>query len=514
MMHRLLVLLLAPVALAAQAVPRADTPRPGSVRVTFDPTIEIWGERFFDGRRERLGAPLSGDTMRGTYVPLIARIEQDVRTAGALPGFVASLGKGLLALRHERRTTPVTAEFGVTSRLSLGVTVPIVRVFTRVDLNLDTTGANLGLNPLLTDPAGQEIYGTFFSQFDDVLSAMQLGIDNGEYGCPGTPQCDTAMEFLAEARDVRNALSRTVYGTGAGGGAPFLPRDSSDGGLAIETNIRRIQQQLVTTYNVPGFDNPFLLPTGPVEESAMHEVLENPTYGFGVQPFVTTPPWLRYFPGDVEVAARYRLVARPSYAATIGALVRLPTGHLDSPNDALDISTGDEQLDVEAQLVQELVLLRKLWLNVSVRGGVQRAGERDCRVAPAGTFLAPRAAAARLRWDPGDYLAADVAPLYRFSPAFAVGFTAGYLTRRDDRYTFLTPEDSVDLADRMGEPTRASVLDAGTGIQRVRLGVAATYVGPTFEGGLSVEQTVSASGGPVARARVFRIVLRTSRKLF
>ena len=57
----------------------------------------------------------------------------------------------------------------------------------------------------------------------------------------------------------------------------------------------------------------------------------------------------------------------------------------------------------------------------------------------------------------------------------------------------------------------ASVLDAGTGVRRTRLGVALTYLGSDVEGSLSFEQTVSAAGGLVPVATVFRIVMRTSR---
>ena len=55
------------------------------------------------------------------------------------------------------------------------------------------------------------------------------------------------------------------------------------------------------------------------------------------------------------------------------------------------------------------------------------------------------------------------------------------------------------------------VLDAGTGIRRTRLGFAITYLGSDVEGSLSIEQTVSAAGGLVPVATVFRIVMRTSR---
>jgi len=137
------------------------------------------------------------------------------------------------------------------------------------------------------------------------------------------------------------------------------------------------------------------------------------------------------------------------------------------------------------------------------------------RVAPFGAILVPFAATAALAWDPGDYAGVDVAPLYRLTPRFAAGLTASYWIKQQDRYTFRAAQDSLDLAARLGAPTSAALLDVGTAERRLRFGVAVTYVGPTMEGGFSIEQTVS--GGTVGvtpAAPVYRIVLRTSRKLF
>src|SRR2546422_9815782 len=78
--------------------------------------------------------------------------------------------------------------------------------------------------------------------------------------------------------------------------------------------------------------------------------------------------------------------------------------------------------------------------------------------------------------------------------SLAAGFTAGYWTKARDHYTFQSPQDSIDLATRLGIPTPASVLDAGTSQRWLRLGFALSYVGKTVEGGVSIEQTVTGAG--------------------
>ena len=142
------------------------------------------------------------------------------------------------------------------------------------------------------------------------------------------------------------------------------------------------------------------------------------------------------------------------------------------------------------------------------------AGERARRVGPADQLFLPATTLAQLRWDPGDYVAVDFAPLYRVSPYFGAGLTVAYYRQQRDQYTFRTPQDSVALATQMGGPVDLSVLEDGTAIRLTRLGFAVTYAGPRLEGGLSVERTISGVGGRVPVATQFRIVMRQTILLF
>lgn len=250
-------------------------------------------------------------------------------------------------------------------------------------------------------------------------------------------------------------------------------------------------------------------PGAPQAAQRLDSILADTTYAF--EPIAGTVRRLHFFAGDVEVNAKYRIVESRNYALSGALVVRLPTGHLDSPNNLFDLSTGDHQTDIELQVAQELTLFDRLWLNAFVRAGRQQPGTRTRRVGPQSVLLIPHAALATLNWDPGDYVAVDVAPMLRLSKAFAVGFTAGYWTQTRDRYTYRSPQDSIDVANRLGAPVSAGVLDPGTAFRWTRLGVAMTYAGPEMEGSFSVEQTVSGSGGLVPVATVFRIVMRTSR---
>ncbi|HXI34790.1 MAG TPA: hypothetical protein VNH63_11950 [Gemmatimonadales bacterium] len=505
----LLVALGAAATLPAQAVERTDIPAPGRVRLSFDPKIEAWDDAFWSGTRRPLGWFLTGDSAGGT-IPAVTRLQQDVRTAGGLPGFVASLGRGALFVRSERRILPITLDYGITKRLAVGVMVPLERVRVREHFRLDSATANLGANPRGGDPTA---FNAFFAEFDSTLARLDQNIATGHYGCPGSgAACVAAQQLSAQGHSVRQALYDASYGPGAGGYAPFLPTDSSDGGKAIAASVAQIQQQLAND-TVAGFTTGFLLPSQRLDGGAFESLLQDESVGLGSHVFEDTPKFYQWWLGDVELSATYRAIVTPRYIAAISGVMRLPTGHRDSPRDPFDLSTGDHQLDLEARLTQELSLGR-LWLNLSLRGAQQAQGTRSRLVAPPLAFFAPLAADAALRWDPGDYVAADIAPMYRFNRFFAVGITAGFFTKGRDSYTFQTTQDSVNLAARLGAPASAAILDAGTATRYTRMGVAATYAGGLFEGGLSIEQTVSAGGSDVPAATVFRLVMRTSRRLF
>ena len=491
----LLVLLLSPAltlgrTLVAQAVERTDVPERGMLRITFDPRIMTWNDEFTPTGRMRLGFGLTGDSVGGRYIPAVAQMEQNVRTASGLAGFVASLGQGLMSVRQERRTYPIKAEVGVTNRLSVSLMVPIIRVATRTSFQLSSKGANLGLNPQLL--SGSRADSQFIAQFDMALAQCDLN-----------PSC-AARSNSEQWRTIRDALRAIAA-------APFMPLDTSAAGKAIDSTVARIQRSL-DSLGVTSFGMAFTFPSDSLIPAHVEAaILDNTGIGFGYTGLPFRSSW-RYGLGDVEVAAKYRFAAGAHYAAAAQALVRLPTGARDSADDLLRQSIGDHQTDIEGQLTQEL-LAGPLWLNVAVRAGLQRPGTRVQRVAPFGAFLVPATATANLRWDPGDYVGIDVAPLVKLSTEFAAGFTAGYFSKARDHYAYQSAQDSVDVATRTGFPTAASVLDAGTSQRWLRLGFAVTYHARTVEGGFSIEQTVSGAG-IVPAAAVYRIVFRTSQKLF
>jgi len=502
--------------LVAQTVERADTPKSGVLRLTFDPRIVTWDEAFTPTGLASLGAPLTGDTVGAAHIPLVAQMQQDVRAASGLPNWIANLGAGLLSVYQEKRITPIGAELGITDRLSLAVTLPIVRVATRSAFQLSQTNANLGANPLVTSSAALQQYASFFGHFATALTQLKDSVANGSYGCPGSPMCTQAQALLAQGLSLETTLERLIYGGGSVAN-PFLPIAASLAGQQIDTTVAHLEQQLQGTYHVPGFTDTLLLAADTLAAPVGFDTFlqgavgaNGAVFGFGYNPLRNT---YRYGLGDVTVEAKYRVVRNSVYALALGVVAQLPTGTRDSTLELIGAPIADHVFGLEGRVLQELTLARRIWLNIAVRAGMERPGTQARRVAPFDAFLVPYEATTELAWTPGNYIALDCAPLYRLTPEFAAGFTVGYYSKAADHYSYQTAADSTTLATTLGVPIPAAVLDQGTSERWVRLGAAITYVGPVLEGGFTVERTVSGAGAQVPAATVFRLVLRLSRKL-
>jgi len=501
---------LLPCALPGQAAERADTPKKGKVRLSFIPTVETWEAAFGPGGRQPIGGFLTADSLGASAVPSLAGMQSAIQTASGINAFSASLGRTLLAIRSERRVVPLAAEVGLTDRLSIGVMLPLVRVDVRETLNVDSTHGNLGLNPLYL--GGGAGFTTFFANFDNALTTLNTQIQGGT--C--VPRCAEALALYNQGVALRGALNKAVYGASPSSQSPFLPLATSAAGKAIDTTVINLQRQLKDSFGISSFADTLGLPQFAAASGDIAAVLSDPTFGYDYTPIERTPKFYRYWPGDAEVSAKYRMIVTPTYAGAVKFTVRLPTGHLASPNDPFALSSGDHQTDVEVGYIQELTLWNRLWLNLNVRGGLQMQGLRDARVAPQGAFWVPIGASARLNWKPGNYVGVDFAPMYRFSKQFSAGVTASYYRQGLDAYTYRSPADSINVAQNLGAPVSASVLDSGTNQHYTQLGIAMTYQGPVWETGFSIQQTVSGfgAGTSVPAATTFRIVFRAFHGLF
>jgi len=162
-LHYLLLLLLllllpglSPGVSAGQAVPRTDTPRAGTLRVSFEPVITTWSAVYTPAGRRPLGASLPA--------PAFAHLEQ--------------------------RLTPLGFEFGLTDRIAVAARIPLARVASRVGYSPDSTAdsAKAALDSLLADttyafdPIGNTRRGLRYFPGDAELALkVRFGDGGGPY---------------------------------------------------------------------------------------------------------------------------------------------------------------------------------------------------------------------------------------------------------------------------------------------------------------------------------------------
>lgn len=315
------------------------------------------------GGIDPLGGPLSTDSLGPRQLPLLAPVEGALQTLANNPKQRFTFGKLLTQSDARIVTTPLVLEYGVTNRLSLGVTVPIVqtRQTAQVRMNARAAGdttktSNMGWIPAsLRSAAAQKNAAVVAS-----LASAATGLSGLLTRCaanPGAPECSTitGQEAAAAATAARAtqfaAAVATAYGINAQT-ALVAPLEGSQLAATIEAQRAALAAQLAAF--VPGTQIG-TLSTAATEfsytdlqgASRTPGLLQSPLGG-GIDSIHTTD---RLGVGDVEIGVRYALldhISRDSvgppgfqYRLVLGGVYRMATSRPDSARDLLDIGTGE-----------------------------------------------------------------------------------------------------------------------------------------------------------------------------
>lgn len=308
-----------------------------------------------------LGAPLSSDSLGTAQLPRLSPIEAGLRTLVQDPLLRVSLGRLQVTSNARTVTTPISLEYGVTRRLSVGVIVPIVqtRRVAQAIVSGDSTRANLGFVA-----AGSRVEAADRNRVVAVAfqrSADSLGVLLAR--CPTNPSAAGCAAVNANtvdatsARDRAQSFAAAVRVLGVTPGSSIVaPRASSN--LADALDARRILlNQRLQQYLGAGAGAATGIFTAPTDFSyfdlqgnralASPGLLQGPIGG-GLDSIRTTE---RFSLGDIAVGAQFlvfdrfqRDSARPPRVQSrlaVAASVRLPTSRPDSAQSLLDIATGD-----------------------------------------------------------------------------------------------------------------------------------------------------------------------------
>ncbi|MBW8768984.1 MAG: hypothetical protein JF589_04470 [Gemmatimonadetes bacterium] len=315
------------------------------------------------GGLDPLGGPLTTDSLGARQLPLLAPVEGALQTLTNNPQQRLTFGK--LVTQSDARivTTPLVLEYGITSRLSLGVTVPVVqtRQTAQVRVNARAAGdttktSNMGWIPAsLRATAAQQNAAVVTS-----LTAAATSLNGLLTRCaanPGGAGCSTiqGQEAAAAATAARATQFATAVATAYGINpqtALVAPLQGSN--LATSIDAQRLALAAQLAAYLPGTQVGTLTTAATefsyvdLQGSFQTPGLLQSTLGGGIDSIHTTD---RLGVGDIEIGVRYALldhISRDSvgppgfqYRLVLGGVYRLATSRPDTARDLLDIGTGE-----------------------------------------------------------------------------------------------------------------------------------------------------------------------------
>jgi len=482
-------------ALPAQAVlgigEDATTVPSGTVRFSLATSSTRFDSRYGLSRSDRsavpLGLPLTFDSIGVAQLPSLVPLRTALRQITGIPTLDINLGRSITRIDASIQTFPLGVELGVTNRLSIGMLVPIVRTRSEVSFNttVDRNGANLGSNPALGDEVLRDQNDLLFAQLAAAANALSTRISECQ-SAPSGSNCATILQRgPAELANTTSLLSglRQVYETSA-----VVPTVGSAADASIRSNVQTLAATYTDVFGLRDSQNqPFISSSGPVSArsipgaSDLNAILTDPDIGFGTEPIATT---IRTGIGDIEVGAKFQVINTLSeqrrlttpggfhFRTALSGVARLGTGTADSPDNLVDIGTGDGQTDIEARSQSDLVFGRKLWLSVVGRYGWQLASQTVLRITDVTSPLAAGFGRREVERDPGDYAELELTPRFVFNEFFSVSAQYRYRRKEEDRHTDRfsstdVPGDSITI--------QASILDANTEQRESRVSAGISY---------------------------------------
>ena len=529
----LLFALFATLGLPRAAFPQGEDAvpvRPGTLRLVLAPDWAHWDHRFGEGTPgypkgalEPLAVDFGSEALGVGRMPFLAAAQNRIRSLTGLPGFAVNLGRARLTLNANVRVMPLGFELGLTRRLSIAVSVPLVR--SRVEAYLlgpDTSAAargNVGFNPAFLTPGALD---AFRQQVDSALIALQTQAASGPPALRAQAQATLdaigphLCDLYALAGGSASSSASLCFATTPEAMSALLPVAGTPAGDSLATVLARDQasyESLRTLYAagvLPALNATYLLPTTALDSLQLRRLFSDPGGPLAGDSLTSI---VRTRLGDIEASATYQVAASHGYRAQVAVTVRLPTGSRDSENNFIDVGTGDHQLDIEVAARNDIILGSTFWIHAGVRYGRQFADQLMRRVTPANIPFAPASSLALVRRDLGDYVAIDLVPNWQLDDAFSLGLGYHYFAQGATTFDYVDPARDET---RIGRP--ASVLGQETAVRRMRIGAGVTFstlqryanhrASLPYTVTASYQNTFWGAGGAVPQAGVFRLVIR------
>ncbi|HEU4455364.1 MAG TPA: hypothetical protein VFR81_20045 [Longimicrobium sp.] len=375
----------------------------GWVEVRGGGTYTQFHSRFAEGGTEELGAlfetqlqTVADRLLTPVLGPVRSRLEEFFTgTAGEVPSPVTpeavTAGTAAARIASDRRDVPFTLAYGLTRRITVGVTVPIQRRGTAVQ-GIRLADGTLGLNP------------------------------NAARNASVLAEVDSAYVPLGQSR--------------------YLPTAGSPAGVELQ---RRVEELTGDTLSLPRGTLTF---ANLLDDPALAALLEDAD-SIALN---TDSRRTEYQLGDVEVGARFQLVnSVPGYPfpdsagargvrTSVGVRVRLPTG-AKTAGTLLEVPPTTGHFGFGVDLLNDWFLSSRWWVTASGAADVAFGADvRRLAFLEEQPFPRDTLDFRTLRREPGARIAFALTPRYRLTQE--LGFAAQYAFAREGE-TELTASDEL-----------------------------------------------------------------------
>lgn len=509
--------------LSAQLAP-VGAPK-GTLRFTLGGSFESADRRVFDGRGEGYLADFGSPALGSDKLGFLRAVDTVIGQTIGQSAYRVNLGGLAADGQLTAGTGTIGVALGLTRRLTLFANVPFVTIRVTARLREDSTTGDAGFNPAhptLGSGADQARANQFFNDFGAALDVLNARIASGVYAGDPTLQA-LALEIAQRGARVRDGLASITSSTEA---SPFLPTATSPTGLAVTEVIRGLQDTLATTLGVnSGFVNQDpVLAAGRLAQGDVTRFLSDPAGPIDALPLVGAKLSRM---GDMDVGAVYTLVDRfdrigrrpGGFRLAAEALLRLPTGLRDNPNNLLHLGTGNGRYELGLSGTADF---GAGILGARVTGGYLRrfSALRVRRVTPPDQPFPEATRLTNVRVKAGDIIHLGARPFLRLARNLALHGMADYWREARGSASYYRAIDAIPgvPADVLASESSRSALALGGGIAYVGRAVAecepGRRCGLPIEASWNYSDVVTGTGGRAPQLRTTRIEIRWYQRLW
>jgi hypothetical protein len=504
-----LVLVVAP---ARAQLPMMTAPA-GTLRIELGGGFFPTDQRFVGGTKQTLGETIGGAQLDANSITLVPDLATALAPLLGRPGSGGSLGSVTAIAERQRGVGTIGLAWGITRRLTLAASLPIVSVRTQLQLRTDTTGATLGLNPgdpFLGTAQGIAQNAAYFGQFAAALEVLAQQVADGAYvGTPALQQL--AEQTLAEGGAYRTALADALAST------PILPVVGSTDAEVLRGLAESYRSRFEEAFGITTVTTVPALPAAPLSAAEFDALLAAPT-GLGLRPFGEDPI---VGLGDVRLELTGALITRgaPGEATWLGIWGHvggtLATGTAPRPDALLDQGTGEGHGTMFGGVTAEIGRGR-----LGVRGHARftrpLASEVEARVGPPGMLLLGANRQGVLARQAGSTFAIGAQPFVRVAPRLAITGSVLWWQRGDDAWSWGAAQAPLAGLD-------PAIMNAGTGADALLVGLGLSYSHDgnhrdatgrmPVEAAFGIERTLRSGAGLVDAPLTARVTFRLYKAL-